>query len=62
MWKGHVSYYFLGLNEIKSYFKQNNSSLFKTYANFSWFKAIAMWASGMLCVTYIQQIYFFQHS
>jgi len=23
------------------------SSLFKTYANFSWFKAIAMWASGM---------------
>jgi hypothetical protein len=46
-WKGHVSYYFWGLNEIKSYFKQNNSSLFKTYANFSWFKAIAMWASGM---------------
>ena len=33
--KGHVSYYFWGLNEIKSYFKQNNSSLFKTYANFS---------------------------
>ena len=46
-WKGHASYYFWGLNEIKSYFKQNNSSLFKTYANFSWFKAIAMWASGM---------------
>jgi hypothetical protein len=44
MWKGHVSYYFWGLNEIKSYSKQNNSSLFKTYANFSWFK---VWASGM---------------
>jgi hypothetical protein len=46
-WKGHASYYFWGLNEIKSYFKQNNSSLFKTYATFSWFKAIAMWGSGM---------------
>jgi hypothetical protein len=30
-WKGHVSYYVWGLNKIKSYFKQNNSSLFKTY-------------------------------
>ena len=46
-WKGHISYYFWGLNEIKSYFRQSNSSLFKTYANFSWFKTIAMWASGM---------------
>jgi hypothetical protein len=38
---------FWGLNEIKSYIKQNNSSLFKTYTNFSWFKTIALWASGM---------------
>jgi len=33
-WKGHVSYYFWGLNEIKSYFKQNNSSLFKNLCKF----------------------------